>query len=72
MLNVIYAECHKQTHYARVCYTECRYAECHNAECRSDLRLNCFSILKLSAPSFLIIVIFLTSIFKNILTKFIN
>jgi hypothetical protein len=33
MLNVIYAECYKQAHYA-----ECRYAECHYAECRKAER----------------------------------
>jgi hypothetical protein len=34
MLNVIYAECHKQTHNAERRYAECHYAECHYAECR--------------------------------------
>jgi hypothetical protein len=32
MLNVINAECCKQTHYA-----ECRYAECRYTECRSSI-----------------------------------
>jgi hypothetical protein len=44
MLNVIYAECHKEILYAECCYAECYaewlYAECcydewHYAECRS-------------------------------------
>ncbi len=30
LLNVIYAECYKQAHYAN-----CHYAECHYANCRS-------------------------------------
>jgi hypothetical protein len=34
MLNVIYAECSKQTHYAECRYAECHYAEYRYAECR--------------------------------------
>ncbi len=33
MLNVIYAECRKQTHYAECRYAERRYTECRYAEC---------------------------------------
>jgi hypothetical protein len=33
MLNVIFAECRKQAHYAECHYVECRYAECRYAEC---------------------------------------
>ncbi len=45
MLNVIYAECRKQAHYAECLYAEYRYAGCHYAECRSaiwnpDIRKN--------------------------------
>ncbi len=32
--SVVYAECHKQTHYA-----ECHYAECHNAERRGAITI---------------------------------
>ncbi len=38
-MNVIYAECHNQVHYA-MCHNaechcaKCHYAECHYAECR--------------------------------------
>jgi hypothetical protein len=35
MLNVIYDECRKQTHYAECRDAECRYPECRYAECRS-------------------------------------
>jgi hypothetical protein len=31
MMSVVYAECHKQTHYAECRYAECRYAECCSA-----------------------------------------
>jgi hypothetical protein len=34
MLNVVYAECRKQTHYAKFHYAEFRYVECHYAECQ--------------------------------------
>jgi hypothetical protein len=36
MLNVIYAECGNQTHYAEYRYAECHYAECHYAEWCGD------------------------------------
>jgi hypothetical protein len=31
MLRVVYAERHKQAHYAECCYAECPYAECRSA-----------------------------------------
>jgi hypothetical protein len=37
MLNVNYAECHKQANYAECLCAECRYAECRYAECRGAL-----------------------------------
>jgi hypothetical protein len=44
MLGVIYAECHKQTHYAECRNAVCRYAECHYAECRGATALKCFMV----------------------------
>ncbi len=34
ILNGIYAECRKLTHYAVCHYPECHYAECRYVECR--------------------------------------
>ncbi len=41
VLSDIYAECHKQAHYAEChyadwYYAECHYAECHYAECHEQ------------------------------------
>ncbi len=40
MLGVIYAECHKQAHYAECLYAECRYAECLGASPKTRLAAN--------------------------------
>ncbi len=33
MGTVMYADCHKLSHYPEFCYTECHYGECHYTEC---------------------------------------
>jgi hypothetical protein len=43
MLNVNYAECHKQAHCAECHFDECRYAECRYAQCRGTLNPVYFS-----------------------------
>ncbi len=39
MLSVTYAECRKQTHYAKCRYAEWLYAECRFDECRGAVIL---------------------------------